>query len=283
MKLGVITPVVTLLPRAHAAWEADAGIDEIARIAEVADELGYHHLTCSEHVVVPTDVAQVRGARYWDPLATLGYVAARTTQIKLATHVLVLGYHHPLQVAKTYGTLDVLSGGRVVLGVGVGSLEEEFDLLGASWAGRGVHADDTMRALRAALGRREPAYDGSHHSFGGFVIEPHAVQPQVPMWVGGRGLKSLQRAVELGDGWMPFGLPAPALGEILAQVELPDGFEVVLGPGPLDPIGDPDRARRRIEALRDVGATAVTVALRADSVDHYCDQLAAVKAIADDV
>jgi alkanesulfonate monooxygenase SsuD/methylene tetrahydromethanopterin reductase-like flavin-dependent oxidoreductase (luciferase family) len=85
VKLGVITPVVTLLPRAHAPWEAGAGIDEVALVAEAADRLGYHHLTCSEHVVVPTDVAEVRGSRYWDPLATLGFLAARTEKIRLAT------------------------------------------------------------------------------------------------------------------------------------------------------------------------------------------------------
>ena len=192
MRVGLSTPVVVQLPGVFSPWEATAGPAELARVAEVADELGFDHLTCSEHVGLPVEVAEQRGATYWDPVATLSFLAARTRQIRLATSVLVLGYHHPLQVAKTYGTLDVLSGGRVVLGVGVGSLEEEFDLLGASWAGRGAHADDTMRALRAALGRREPAYDGSHHSFGGFVVEPHAVQPQVPMWVGGKGLKSLR-------------------------------------------------------------------------------------------
>lgn len=232
---------------------------------------------------MPAAIAAERGATYWDPVATLSFLAARTTQIRLATSVLVLGYHHPLQVAKTYGTLDVLSGGRVVLGVGVGSLEEEFELLGASWKGRGARADDAMRALRAAWGRREPSYAGTHHSFEGFVVEPYAARPHVPLWVGGRTLKSLQRAVDLGDGWMPFGLPAAALGEILDQVELPDGFEVVLGPGPLDPVGDPERARRRLEALRDVGATAVTVALRAESVEHHLEQLEAMKLIADAV
>src|SRR6266550_4455753 len=106
MKLGVVTPVVTRLPRAHATWEETAGIDEIARVAVEAERLGYHHLTCSEHVALPAAVAETRGATYWDPLPTFGYIAARTTTIRLATHVLVLGYHHPLAIAKRYGTLD---------------------------------------------------------------------------------------------------------------------------------------------------------------------------------
>ncbi len=86
MQLGIVTPVVTRLPRAHAPWERDAGIAEIARVAVEADRLGYHHLTCSEHVAVPVDVAEVRGGTYWDPLAVFGYLAART-DVDPARHV----------------------------------------------------------------------------------------------------------------------------------------------------------------------------------------------------
>ena len=124
MKLGLITPVVTRLPRGHAKWEADAGITEIARIAREADRLGYDFLTCSEHVAVPVEVAKVRGGTYWDPLAVFGYLAATTERIRFATFVLVLGYHHPLAIVKRYGTLDSVSGGRLILGVGVGTLAE---------------------------------------------------------------------------------------------------------------------------------------------------------------
>ena len=96
MKLGIVTPALTLLPRAHAQWEETADVATIVDIVREAERLGYHHCTCSEHVAVPVDVAEVRGGRYWDPLAIFGYLAAVTEQIKLATHVLVLGYHHPL-------------------------------------------------------------------------------------------------------------------------------------------------------------------------------------------
>src|SRR5438270_10349284 len=158
MKLGVVTPVVTRLPRAHATWEETAGIDEIARVAVEAERLGYHHLTCSEHVALPAAVAETRGATYWDPLPTFGYIAARTTTIRLATHVLVLGYHHPLAISKRYGTLDRVCGGRLILGVGVGSLQEEFALLGAPFDARGDIADDAVRALRASLSQCGPEY-----------------------------------------------------------------------------------------------------------------------------
>ncbi|MEI5676228.1 MULTISPECIES: TIGR03619 family F420-dependent LLM class oxidoreductase [unclassified Nocardioides] len=275
MRIGLSTPVVVQLPGHRSDWEERATVEDLARVAAAADALGLDHLTCSEHVAVPVETAATRGATYWDPLATLSFLAARTTRIRLATSVLVLGYHHPLALAKRYGTLDRLSGGRVVLGVGVGSLEQEFALLDAVWDDRGRRADDTLRSLRAAWGR--PEVDG-------LVIEPHATSTHVPVWVGGRTARSLRRAVELGDGWMPFGLSPDELGALLARVELPPGFEVVLGPGrPLDPLGNPDRARRRLIALRDVGATVASCAVRADSVDHCCDQLGALRDLADEI
>src|SRR5664279_6498168 len=163
MKFGIVTPVLTLLPRAHATWEETGTLADVVDITREAERLGYHHITCSEHVAIPTAVAETRGGRYWDPLATFGYLAACTATIRLATHVLVLGYHHPLEIAKRYGSLDQVCDGRLVLGVGVGSLEEEFALLGAPFADRGARADDAMRALRAALSRHEPEFHGTFY------------------------------------------------------------------------------------------------------------------------
>lgn len=276
-RLGIVTPVVTLVPGAHADWERTAGPDELGQVAEAADRLGFASLTCSEHVAVPVDVAAVRGGTYWDPLATLSWLAARTRRVRLATQVLVLGYHHPLEVAKRYGALDALSGGRLVLGVGVGSLEAEFDLLGASFADRGRRADDALRALRAALSQPEPSYADEFYSFDGVVVQPHAVQERVPLRVGGRTARSLRRAVELGDGWVPFGLGLTELGELLSTVELRPGFEVVLSARrPLDPLGDAEGAAAALRRVFAAGATTVDVTLQASSAGHWCDQLAAL-------
>ena len=198
VKLSIGTPIVTLTPGGHGKWEDSATIEDLAKVAEAADRLGYHHLTCSEHVVLPASELARRGARYWDPLATLGYIAARTRRIRLATNVLVLAYHHPLEIAKRYGTLDVVSNGRVILGVGVGTLKEEFDLLGAPYDNRGPRADDALRALRAALSAREPSYHGEFYDFEGLVVDPSAVQEHVPIWVGGRTVRSLRRAANAG-------------------------------------------------------------------------------------
>lgn len=283
MRIGITSPVVTALPGFFGDWERSAGVEELTRIAEAADRLGFDHLTCSEHVAVPVEVAEQRGGTYWDPLATLSFIAARTTRIRLVTQVLVLGYHHPLEIAKRFGTLDLLSGGRLVLGLGVGSIEEEFALLGAEWSGRGAVADDALAALRASMSQRLPSYDGPHFSFDGLVVEPHAVQPRVPFWIGGYTPRSLRRAREHGDGWVPFGLPHDRLRTMLDEAPLPDGFEVVLGAGrAVDPIGEPDRTRRAIERTRSAGATVVNVHVHAESATHYVEQLEALASLEED-
>jgi len=282
MRLSVVTPVLTRVPGAHARWEEDAGMTELVEIARAADRLGYHHLTCSEHVGIPTDVADVRGATYWDPLATFGYLSAVTERVRLASYVLVLGYHHPLEIAKRYGTLDLVSGGRLILGVGVGSLREEFDLLGAPFEDRGARADDALMALRASLSQEEPAYHGSHYDYDGFVVRPCAVQPRVPLWVGGRTRRSLRRAVALADGWAPFGVSVAQVEDWLAGVELPAGFEVVISPErALDPSDGASACQDALGALAAAGTTIVAARVVHHSLPHYLEQLEALAGCAD--
>lgn len=277
MRFGIITPVLTQTPGGHARWEAGAGIAEVAEIARAADRLGYDHLTCSEHIAVPVEVTKVRGGTYWDPLATFGYLCACTERVRFATYVLVLGYHHPLEIAKRYGTLDAVSGGRLVLGVGVGTLAEEFDLLGVPFDGRGERADDALRALRASLSQRLPRYAGDHYRFDGVVVDPCALQSRVPVWVGGRTRRSLRRAVELADGWAPFGLSTTRVAELLSEVELPAGFDVVISPATaLDPAAEPGRTAHVIGLLGDIGVTVVAARFVHHSVRHYIDQLEAL-------
>ncbi len=285
--MGIVTPVVTRLPGAHATWEETAGIADIATVVAAAEQLGYDFCTCSEHVAVPLSVASVRGGTYWDPLAVFGYLAAQTHSIRFATFVLVLGYHHPLAIAKRYGTLDVVSDGRLILGVGSGSLEEEFALLGAEFPGRGPIADDALRALRAALGQAQPGYDGDHFSFHDLLVEPHAIQAHVPLWVGGRTARSLRRAVELGDAWAPFGLRTADLDDLLTRARDTPAWsardrpvEVLLqNDRPWDPLAEPDRVAEQLGRMREIGATGLAVRLVHHSVTHYCEQLAALGSI----
>jgi probable F420-dependent oxidoreductase len=283
-RIGVGTPGLVLQPGAFSPWEATAPFEDIVNAVRAADRLGYHHVACAEHIGIPADQAPRRGARYFDPLATFGAFSALTTQVRFATSVLVLGYHHPLEIAKRYGTLDLVSGGRLILGLGVGSLKDEFDLLGiggAEFAERGARGDDALRALRASLGQREPAYKGPYYDFGGLVVDPCAVQPKVPFWIGGRSGLSLRRAVGLAEGWVPFGLEIETMAAMVAGARETEAWaarseplEIVLSAGrQLDPLAEPDGAAAALRSLFAAGATKVSVRLRADSAAHYIEQL----------
>jgi probable F420-dependent oxidoreductase len=284
MKLGLLTPIVTVNPRARNDWEQSAGIEDLGAIAEAADRLGYHHLTCSEHIGLPASEIGRRGTCYWDPLPTFGYLAARTRQIRLATLVLVLGYHHPLAIAKRYGTLDVVSGGRLILGLGVGTLREEFDLLDVPFADRGARADDALRALRASLGEEQPSYHGAYYDYEGLVIDPASIRRDVPIWIGGRTWRSMRRALELGDGWVPFGLDPTELGDMIRRAESTrewaeraNPLELVLtAHRALDPIGRAEQTTEVWRVYQELGATALNVRLVHNSLPECLEQLSAL-------
>jgi probable F420-dependent oxidoreductase len=283
VRFGLTTPVVTLAPRAHSRWEVDGGPIELRQIAQAADRLGYHHLTCSEHVGIPTTAAAARGTRYYDPAATLAWMAALTTRIRLVTHVIVLPYHHPLAVAKRYGTLDRLSGGRLILGVGVGSLREEFELLGVDFDARGPRYEDALRALRSALSSARPSYRGAHYAFADFVIDPCGVQQPPPIWIGGRSARSLRRALLHGDGWDPFGLDLRQLAGIIARAKESAAwqarrrpFEIVLSLERLFDVRETEQ-REKLRALigeyRRIGATLMSLRFQHESAAHYLEQI----------
>jgi probable F420-dependent oxidoreductase len=288
MRAGVVTPVATLNPRFFQGWEAEAGIEAIEAVATTAERLGYHHVTCSEHIAIAIDKVPVRGASYWDPLATLGYLAAVTTRIRLATHVLVLPFHHPLEIAKRYGTLDRISRGRLILGVGTGSAPEEFEMLGVPYAGRGSRVDDAIRAVRQSFARERPAYHGTHYSFDGWVVQPHGVQERVPIWVGGRSERSLRRAVELGDGWAPQGARHDALADMISRVKDSEAFgaraaalDLVMATSPkLDPVADAGRLAESIGELASLGATVINVRTAHRSLQHCLEQFEAYAGVA---
>ncbi|RSN48702.1 LLM class F420-dependent oxidoreductase [Actinomadura sp. WAC 06369] len=278
MKVGISSPIVALSGR-RPAWEAEAGTAELLRVAQAADRLGYTFLTCPDHVAVPPGLP--RGERFYDPLATFAFLAGRTRRIRFLPYVLVLPFYHPLEIAKRYGTLDHLSGGRLTLAFGVGNLREEFDLLGAPFDDRGPRADDALRALRAALSGRTVSYEGPYYAFRDMVVDPHAAQPRVPLWVGGHSDRALRRAVALGDGWCPaprsFGGPAPEeMRRMLDRHEAPEGFDAVLTPGErLDPAGAPGRVGEVIAEAAEAGATHINLTVRHESLAHYLEQLEA--------
>ncbi len=289
MRIGIITPIVILLPRSHNEWEIDGSVDDLVAVATAADRLGYHHLTASEHIAVPVDVEARRGKRYWDLLSTLSFLAASTRSIRLATNMVVLPYHHPLEVVKRYGTLDRLCAGRLILGVGVGSLREEFELLDKPFEGRGDRADDALRAILASWGRREPRYDGKHYRFKDVVVDPSGVQENPPIWVGGRSLRSLRRALELGNAWVPFLLaPADVRSMLDRAAESPEAqartrpLDVALWPEPaLDVLHEPERILEQADEHIAAGATILNYRFPSRSLQHHLEQMEALTEVLD--
>jgi alkanesulfonate monooxygenase SsuD/methylene tetrahydromethanopterin reductase-like flavin-dependent oxidoreductase (luciferase family) len=203
----------------------------------------------------------------------------------------VLGYHHPLDIAKRFGTLDRISGGRLVLGFGVGYLQQEFELLGVPFADRGARADDAIRAVRASFGRPMPEYDGPYYRFSGMVIDPCGVQEDVPIWIGGRTRRSLRRAVELGDAWWPFAVSPRRAGGWLAEAASTEAWErrerplevVLASPRALDPVGAPDATAELVRSVIGAGASTLSVWFAHDSLDHYLEQMEAMVGLAAEV
>jgi probable F420-dependent oxidoreductase len=287
-RYGLFSPILFMMPGAG-AWQAEASWRDMVEIARAADRLGYDHLTCGEHVAMTQEQHASRGSRYYDPLAAFGYLAAVTETIRFATHVLVLGYSHPIEIAKRYGTLDVVTGGRLVLGLGVGSLKPEFDLLGLGgreFEERGARGDDAIRALKASWGRRLPEYRGRFYDFGGMIVDPCATRTDTPFWIGGRTGLSLRRAVELADGWTPFG-PLEQLGEMLRKAKDTPAwaardkpFEVVFRTEEmLDPIGAPEATADALRRAFAAGGTKAIVNIPGRSRAHYIEQLEALAAL----
>ena len=291
MKLGVTTPVLTMIPRTHAKWEADNDFDSVVRVAEVAENCGYHHLTCSEHVAVPEPVAELRGGRYWDPLSMFGYLSAVTPQIRLVTHVLVLGYHHPLEIAKRYGTLDRVSGAACP-GPRCGFAEGGVRPARRRRSPTGAPGATTPCApCGLARPRREPIYPGPTTPTRAWSSTP-TLSPTCPSGSAAAPYRSLRRAVELGDGWDPFGLTLAEMDEFLRrardteawaehQAKVATGealaFETVLTPErPLDAIGAPDETAAVLASFAEAGATTLNVRVRHHSLEHCLEQLEAL-------
>ncbi len=292
LALGIVTPALHMNPRFDPPeWEVTASVADVVSVVQEAERLGYDWVACSEHIAIPAAASTVRGGRYFDPFSTLGFLAATTSRVGLLTHMAVLPYHHPLELVKRLGTLDVLSGGRVIVGVGVGSLQPEFEVLGHAFEGRGERSDDAIRAIRAAWGHRVPEYHGTHYEFEGFIVEPSGLPRQFEIWVGGRTRRSLRRAVELGDAWMPFGFTLDELTRLLTEAKVRDALDrraeehgrplqLILAPEPpIDPLGDPDGTADFLASYVALGATGFSLRFDHHSPSHYGEQMAALQLV----
>jgi probable F420-dependent oxidoreductase len=273
-------------------WEEGTGRDELVAIARKADEVGAFYIAVCDHVTVPRPADAHMRTTWYDPIATLGYLAALTTNVRLMSHVFVLPYRHPLMAAKQFMTLDELSGGRVIVGVGTGHLQSEFAALGADYEHRGALTDEAIDALRAALSNEYPTVDGPTWSFQDAGLAPRPRQAEVPIWVGGSSKPALRRAAARGDGWLPQGTPRDEMPAAVAY--LLEHRKATLGPNvPIDIgtitetlyVGDPswDVGARtlsgapepmadKLRAFRDMGVSHLQVRFRSRSLDELLDQ-----------
>jgi len=179
-----------------AAWERDATPADLLDIARAADRSGYAYVAVCDHVVIPREKAAAMGLWWQDCLTTLGWLASATENVGLLSHVYVLAYRHPLTAAKGFETLDHLSGGRAIAGIGAGHVETEFDALGVPFADRGRLTDEHLVTLAEAM---ENTYVGDMGAM------PRPVQtPRPPIWIGGSSRPAIRRAAAW-DGWLPQG------------------------------------------------------------------------------
>jgi probable F420-dependent oxidoreductase len=219
LSYGIQLPVQSQSTIYAEGWEAAAGPDDLAEIARVADRAGFDYLASCDHVAIPRRLAAAMSTVWYDPVATLAFLAGVTERVRLLSHVAVVGLRHPLLTAKQYATLDHLSGGRLILGVGAGHVREEFEVLGVDFERRGAVLDECVDALRAALGPEEfPEHHGKLYDFEGLGQRPRPAQERVPVWVGGSSPAALRRAALRGDGWLSQGDPRDRLPGQIARL-----------------------------------------------------------------
>ncbi len=239
---------------------AHADPSTVADVARAAEAAGLESVWMGEHVVLPDPQVPpsplAPGHPVLDPVIALTWAAAHTTTLRLATGIVILPQRNPLVLAKELASVDVLSAGRLVLGVGVGYLEPEFRALGANFPARGAVTDEYLDAIAHLWYTPAPAYDGRFVSFAGIDAHPRPVQHPVPVVVGGHSPAAFRRAVARAHGWFGFALDRKGAAACLAgiaaarhAVERPSGLgelEITVAPrGPL--------TRERVDAYAELG------------------------------
>lgn len=288
--VGIQLPIQSLTTTYAEPWEASATAADLAAVATAADRAGLGYVAVCDHVAIPPDKVDAMTAGWWDTVATLSWLAGLTERTLLLSHVYVPAYRHPLAVAKAWATLDVVSGGRAVMGVGAGHVEGEFAALGVDFAGRGALLDEAVDALRACWADEVPSHDGPTWSFDGLAQAPRPVQAGgPPIWVGGSSKPAVRRAATRGDGWLPQGPFGPDEVDALKAALLAAGregerFDVGALMGAVyvgDPgwdvgrclTGPPEKIAHVLGKMAGLGALQVQVRPRSRDVAEYVDQV----------
>lgn len=199
------------------ASSATVKAEELVRFAQQAEVLGFYCLTVADHVIVPKNISvpypytvdgKYPGTGYHlETLMTMGYLAGATQRIRFVTSVMILPYRNPIVTAKMLASLDVLSGGRLIVGAGVGWMKEEFETIRTEpFEERGKVTDEYIAAFRELWTSDNPTFNGKYCRFSNIAFLPKPVQkPSIPIWIGGHSKQAIRRAARLGDGWHPIG------------------------------------------------------------------------------
>jgi probable F420-dependent oxidoreductase len=248
---------------------------EAVRLARAAEAAGFESIWTVDHVVVPAGYQSTypydpsgrlpsgEGTVFPDPLIWLAYVAAQTSTLRLGTGILIVPQRNPLVLAKELATLDYLSGGRMILGAGIGWLEEEFTALGVPFAGRVQRTEEAIAAMRALWSEEQAGFEGSTVHFIDCFLRPQPPGGSIPVHVGGHSPAAARRAGRIGDGFFPFGVSPDELPPLIDLVRTsaeeagrdPTTIEVTVQCNATDS----ERARDEVEALQELGATRILI------------------------
>ena len=282
---GIQLPVQALSINTSMPWEQDATVDDLRRAALgggpgrvlLRGDLRPH---CD-----PRDRAEVMSTTWFNPVATLGWIAGQTKRARLMTNVYVAAYRHPLDTAKAFATLDRLSGGRVILGVGAGHVEGEFEALGIPFADRGRLTDEAVDGILDSW---------TSEYVGDVGLAPRPVQqPRPPIWIGGSSKPALRRVAERGDGWIPQGTPKKLMPESIEYLhehrdKVRPGETIEVGMitehihigdaswelPPYTRTGSPEHIAEKLNEYGALGISHLQLRFATSSIDELCDQIA---------
>jgi probable F420-dependent oxidoreductase len=293
---GMQLPIQSQSTLYVADWEKESGPEELARIARVADDADFFYLGVCDHTAIPRRLAEAMGTIWYDTTATLGWLAALTTRTHLLSHVLILAQRHPLRAAKELSTLDALSGGRLIVGVGAGHVPEEYELLTGGFDERGRHTDEAVAALARCFTEEFPELPGPRFPARDMGLAPRPVrQPRPPIWIGGSSPAAIRRTAAYGDGWLPQGTRRKDLPGQIARLrelrgELRSGAPIDIGTI-VEPIylssggsgwdvpswvltGPAEQVAESLRELVAMGVNHLQVRFMARSAEEFCEQTA---------